>query len=121
MPRLTSLMAGGAVWKGVAEALNVVTGLVATGATSQANSLEVGADVNVFGTVAATTGARLQPMERGEGIVVANHGANALLLYPPVGGTLNGLAANASVSVPVNKPAIVIALGGNAYSVNISA
>ena len=41
-------------------------------------------------------------------VFVANGGANAVLVYPPTGGTLNGGATDAGVSVGVNKAAIFV-------------
>jgi hypothetical protein len=34
---------------------------------------------------------------------VANHGSNALLIYPPVGGTIGGGAVNAAYSLAAGK------------------
>jgi hypothetical protein len=81
----------------------VATGLTATG-TTQATALQLGADINVCSTVAASTGVILQPMNPGDEVIVRNGGANALLVYPPVGGTINALSANAGYSVATATP-----------------
>ncbi len=72
--------------------------LIATG-TTQTDALPLFAENNRFATVAAGTGARLPARPPGSVIRVRNGGANALLVYPPPGGSVNGGAANASFSV----------------------
>jgi hypothetical protein len=79
------------------------TGLTATG-TVQGTAFAVPADINKFTTVAAGTGAILPAMNPGDSLVVVNGGANALLLYPPVGATINALGANTAYSVATATP-----------------
>lgn len=79
------------------------TGLTATGST-QATALQLGADVNKFTTVAASTGCILPAMNGGDNIVVVNSGANALSLYPPVGASINALGANTAYSIAIATP-----------------
>jgi hypothetical protein len=77
--------------------------LVATG-NNQATALLLPSDVNVFTTVAASTGAILPNNPApGDEIVVANLGANALSVYPQTGGAIQTGAANAAFSVPAAK------------------
>lgn len=85
----------------------VAAGLTALG-TTQANALAIGADVNQFTTVAAGTGAVLPPMNPGDSCVIFNKGANALLVYPPVGGTINSLGLNAGYSVATATPSCYV-------------
>lgn len=81
----------------------VGNGLTALG-TTQANALALPADVNYFTTVAAGTGTVLPAMNPGDSVNVYNKGANALLVYPPVGAVINGLGANAGYSVAAATP-----------------
>jgi len=83
----------------------VANALTATGST-QAGALPLPADLNRFTTVAAGTGALLPPMNPGDELEVINAGANALLVYPPLGsnGVINVLGANAGYSVAVATP-----------------
>lgn len=74
--------------------------------TTQGNALMLGADINNFTTVAAGTGAIAPAMNPGDDIIVRNGGANALLLYPPVGGVINGLGANAGYSIATATPLV---------------
>lgn len=95
----------GALPRPSAEAIlgDVATGLIATG-TTQADAFALTASVNVFGTVAAGSGARADAyQDLSDETLVANLGANALLVYPPVGGVINTLATNAAISVPAGK------------------
>lgn len=73
-------------------------GLTALG-TTQANALALPADVNYFTTVGAGTGTVIPAMNPGDSVNLYNKGANALLVYPPVGGVINGLGTNAGYSV----------------------
>lgn len=76
----------------------------ATGST-QTDAFQLTTSTTVFTTVAAGTGARLPSVEAPATFVVANLGANALLVYPATGQTINTGAANASLSVPAGKTA----------------
>ncbi len=79
------------------------TGLVATG-TTQANALPLPADVCKFTTVSAGTGTILPTCNPGDAGSIFNGGGNALLVYPPVGGTINNLALNTAYSLAVATP-----------------
>lgn len=100
---------------------DVANNLTALG-TTQANALKLASVNNVVTTAAASTGVQLPSTGTGDGIVVANLGANALLVYPVVGGSIQGGAANAGFSVPTLKTAIFTArdASGNMI-VNLSA
>lgn len=98
-----------------------VTGQSGAG-TNQGTATVIPSDFNVFTTVALNTGAILPACGAtgnrymlADTIVVVNHGANPLLVYPPVGGSISTLAANASFSVPVGKIATFTVVGANAY------
>lgn len=80
-----------------------VKGLTATGST-QGTALALGADLNVFSTVAASTGAILPAMNPGDSVIVQNKGANALSLYPPTGGAINAVATNGAYSIATATP-----------------
>lgn len=81
----------------------VASNLTATGST-QAAALPLGADNNYFATVSAGTGCICPPMNPGDDITVYNGGANALLIYPQVGGQIKGLGTNAGYSVATATP-----------------
>lgn len=81
---------------------DVAVGLVAAGST-QATAASLPAANNFVATTAASTGVILPPSNGGDEVFVFNGGANALLVYPPVGGGINGGSTNAAVSVPTLK------------------
>lgn len=99
------------------------TGLTALG-TNQGSALALPSDGNVFSTVAAGTGAILPAtsfnIQLLDSLLVFNHGATALLVYPPVGGTISTLAANTAVSIPTGKFCTFIVTGNNAYGYGLS-
>ncbi len=76
----------------------VLDNQTATG-TTQADALLTTASHVIVTTAAAGTGIRLPAPEAGAEVTVKNLGANALLVYPAVGGVINALAANAGFSV----------------------
>lgn len=102
----------------------VVPQLVAAG-TTQATAKGISGDVVIFTTVAASSGGVLPPSSddivAGDHIFVANFGANALNVYPPVGGAINNGSANAAVSLAVGKTAHLISLGYGNWLMQIGA
>lgn len=129
MPSLSKLVGMGAPPAGASFMTgDLAIGLTATG-TTQAGALAMAANFCQFTTVAAGSGAMLPavagvPMlgvAAGDSIEVFNQGAGALAVYPPLGSTINGLAANASVSVPINKGARFIMLTPTAWGAIVSA
>jgi hypothetical protein len=90
---------GAATVGGASGAQNsVATALVATG-TTQATALALEADINMFATVAANSGAILPAMNPGDALTVFNGGANSLKLYPPVGAQINAVGANNAYAI----------------------
>jgi hypothetical protein len=79
------------------------TGLTATG-TTQANAFALANDVVKFTTVAAGSGIILPTSNGGDCGSIFNGGANALLIYPPVGGQINNLAVNTAYSLATATP-----------------
>lgn len=91
----------------------IATGITAAGTTT-ADATAIAQGVNVVGTTASGTGVRLPTMAAGDVIRVFNQGANALLVYPPTGGTINALSANAGFSVGAGKAAMFTAATASA-------
>lgn len=82
----------------------VADNLTATGTSSQAAAFPLPADINRFTTVALNAGALVPPLNPADSVNVYNGGANPLLLYPPTGGTINGLGLNAAYSIATATP-----------------
>jgi len=113
----------GGLTRSQAEALlnDIATGLTAAG-TTQADALALAKVTNVFGTVAAGSGARLESnLEIGDETRVVNLGANALLVYPPVGGSIQTGAANAGFSVGAGKSATFKKVSATLFVSDLSA
>jgi len=98
--------------------------LTATGST-QGTALALPSDFNVFTTVAASTGAILPvtgpQCNQADTFIVVNHGANALLVYPPTGGKIANGSTNAGLSVGSNKTAWFLSLGSGNFAASVSA
>lgn len=105
---------GQGVWGEATQQLiigDVLTGQSASN-TTQATATAITADVTVFSTV-ASTGAAILPAGGSADILVMNGQAtNALVVFPPVGGTINGGSANASYSQAVSKCARYVTADG---------
>ena len=81
------------------------TNLAAAGA-SQTTAAPIPADVADYTTVGAGQGVILPNANAGDsGTIFNGQATNALLVYPPVGGSINRLGVNASYSIAVATPA----------------
>jgi hypothetical protein len=91
---------------------DAVTGLTAAG-SSNTNALQLSAAINNVTTTAASTGVKLPPTEVGGSIVVANLGANALLVYPAELSQINALTVTTGgFSVAAGKVAVFTGVSG---------
>ena len=102
---------------------DVQLNLTATG-NSQASALAVyGDNVQVVNTPAASGVIAFQgpSVSPGDDQFIQNLGANPLLVYPPVGGSINTLGLNNAYSLPSGKSLILRALGGNGFATVVSA
>ena len=77
---------------------STVNSITALG-TNQATATVLNGDTNIITTTAAGTGVIL-PTGIGREIAVINRGANALLVYPASGYTIDGATVNIATSVP---------------------
>jgi hypothetical protein len=126
MPSAAKQVATGA-WSGTAGASQPKVGMTATN-TTQATATVLAYEYNEFGTVNASGAARLPTslefggVTPGDDIMLVNLGANALVVFPPVGGKIGTGAVNASVSVPSGKSArFYAALTTGNWTANVSA
>lgn len=71
--------------------------------TTQGTATLITADANFFSTVGSGSGGILYNGMIGDNCYVYNDaGANALTVYPPVGGKINGLATNSGFTLAAN-------------------
>ena len=115
MARKNSMMTGGALWGGLALNGSVAAALTAAG-NSQATALALVDDVNIVTTTAASSGVIVPTMLAGDNITISNFGANALAVYPPVGGKLSNAATNTATSLAANKSMKVYCVDALTYA-----
>ncbi len=97
------------------------TNLSGAGSTQgTATVIPSGQDLSIFTTVASSTGAVLPlfGVTLGEEYMVANHGANALSVYPTLGGFMGTAAQNAAYSLAAGKTGYFVYVGTNHWTVN---
>lgn len=107
--------------KGNEWVVNVAGGLSAAGSTQGgATVIPAGQDGSIFTTVGSGQGAILPGtgVGVGEEYVIANHGANALLVYPATGGKVGTGAANAGYSVAAGKTGYFMYVGALQWTGN---
>jgi hypothetical protein len=99
----------------------VLTGQTATGST-QATAFAISTDITTFTTVAASTGC-IVPADAvpGDNIEICNFGANALSVYPPVGGTMHNQSVNTASSVAAGKSATLLCIAALTWYIQVSA
>jgi hypothetical protein len=96
-------------------------GKIATG-TNQATAFLLSEDMTIFSTVASGTGGILPSGAAANDLyTTVNNGANALSIYPPVGGSFDAGAANTAYSVPPNGTANFKSIGSNNFIVEVTA
>jgi arabinogalactan endo-1,4-beta-galactosidase len=95
--------------------------LTATG-TTQGTALQLSDVINIVTTAPASSGVLLWTagyVSAGDTQTVVNYGANALAIYPPVGGKLNNGTVNAAVSLAVGSKAVCTCIDGLNYFVMV--
>lgn len=123
MPSIpTRLMGTGSSWPSALAICGGVANTLTAVGTTNANALALSAEINVVTTAAAGTGVRLVPVEVGSSVVVANQGANALLVYPGTGVQIDALTVTTGgFSIPVGKSAVFYGVSGTQWISNLGA
>lgn len=89
---------------------------------SQGTALAIpsGQDLTIVTSVAASTGVILPAsgVGIGEEYIIANHGANALSVYPPVGGKMGTASTNSAYSLAAGKTGYFTSVGTLNWTVN---
>jgi hypothetical protein len=82
------------------------TAVVSAAGTTQGTATVLTTSYNVVTTAAVNSGVILPDIGvAGTRIIIVNRGANTVNVYPPVGDTIDGAAANAAVQIPSNTTA----------------
>jgi hypothetical protein len=90
--------------------------VTAAGSSSQANSTELTAAVNVVTTGGANTGVKPSaniPVD--SEMRIYNAVGNAILVYPPSGGEINGLGADAAATLAQDKGMLLTRLSATQW------
>jgi len=88
----------------------VTIGQTASGASQGAQTLP--SDIVVYSTSTASYGPTLSSLaQSGDSYFVANNTANAINVWPPVGGAIGSGSTNAALSVPAGKAAKFVSVG----------
>ena len=100
---------------------DVADSLTAAG-TTNADALALSAAINRVTTTALNTGVRLYLPEAGSQVMVINSGANALLVYPGTGASINALTATTGgFSVAAGGRALFVGTGSANWFAVLSA
>ena len=86
----------------------------AASGTTQGTATLINLGMNNFTTVPSSSGAIL-PTTTSTRIIVRNAGANTLLVYPPVGQTINSLGTNVAYAQSIGSIAEYIQIGSNTW------
>ena len=78
--------------------ISSINAAVSAAGTAQGNATALTREVNVTSTVASGAGVALPTAVAGMRVTIINTAANAVLVYPASGGTINSLALNAAFS-----------------------
>ena len=76
---------------------------VSAAGTTQANATAITSDRNIITTAAAGSGVVVPVAVAGKTMFVVNNGANAVKVYPAVGGYFDALAINLPITLPVGQ------------------
>lgn len=89
--------------------------LTASG-SSQSDAFQLTAAINQVTTTASGAGVKLYASpSAGSWQLVYNGGANPMKVYPQTSGTINGLAANAGMTLPINTSCMFFAATATAW------
>jgi hypothetical protein len=111
--RATKIVGAGVPPSAASQIAGDVQGGVTAAGTTQATATAAYGDNVVVTTCPAGAGIILggPAFGNGDDVFVANQGANACLVYPPVGYQINSLGVNAGFSVAAGKAAMLRSTG----------
>lgn len=129
MPTKMNLMGAGCPALQAIASMGFVSGGLTAAGSTQGTALALPTDFNVFTTVAASTGGILPAAginyQVADVIIVVNHGASTLTVYPQTGGKIGVAAANAGLAVASGKSAWFMLVdatsGANIWAASVSA
>ncbi len=118
----TRLMGSGFSAQQAVNACGDVVDTITAAGTTHADATGLSAAINRVTTAAASTGVRLMAPEAGSAVVVINSGANAVLVYPSTGASINALTATTGgFSVAAGGRAMFVGTGSANWFALLSA
>ena len=112
----------GTGFNGSFETQSYTDGLTAHAGGGQGSAVAVTTMISRFTTVATTADSAILPTGiAGMSVTIINAGANAMAIFPDVGSTINGGAANASVTLNAGKTATFVTTLAGAWHMLLSA
>lgn len=94
---------------------------VSAAGTTQGTATAIAVQKNIVTTCASGAGVILMtPTSTGAEIFIDNDSANALIIYPQSGATIDGGAANAPITIPVGAVVALLAKSTTAWDAGIS-
>jgi hypothetical protein len=121
MTTIRNLMGTGSSGQAAQASCGMLTNNATATGSTQGTAYALPSDFVVFTTVATGTGAILPKASPTDWYTVVNHGANALLVYPPTGGTISTGATNAGFTVGAGKTAQFQAISSINFAASVSA
>lgn len=107
---------------GAADAIQGGVNLTLSAAgTTQATATAINTSQVYISTAAASSGVILPAVQQGDWIVIYNGGANAVMIYPPLGAKINQLATNTGVTLATNTACIYFCFSATQWIVDLSA
>lgn len=98
---------------------------VAAAGSAQTDATLIGANLTIVSGASGTNGVVLRKNLVNAiyaAMIYTSAATNALLIYPPLGGTINGASANTALSLPAKKSVTIYAIKGSQdFIANISA
>lgn len=96
---------------------------VASAGSNQATAALIGANVTLVTGATGATGVVLRRAKGTSygGMIYSSAATNALLVYPPVGGTINNGTIDAAFSLPARKPVQFYSIDNINFIFNLSA
>lgn len=96
---------------------------VAAAGSAQTDATLIGANVSLVTGATGANGVVLHKASKGPytGMIYSSAATNALLVYPPTGGTINNGSVNAAFSLTARKPVTFMATTAIDFVFNLSA
>lgn len=94
---------------------------ISAAGTTQGTATAITTSNNFITTAAASSGVILPSVQQGDWLIIYNGGANAVLIYPPLGSKINQIATNGAMTLSPNTNAIFFCFSQTQFVTHLSA